>query len=72
MKHTTFLNTLNWYCVERMWFRISYSGSASSNESKAVRKSYTATHMQTYFAIFCLMARGHSLQSWLLCFAVLA
>jgi len=49
MKHSTFWNTLNWYCVECTCFRISYFGSASSNASKAVRCSYTATHMQSCF-----------------------
>jgi len=29
MKHSTFLNTLNWYCVERTCFGISSSGWAS-------------------------------------------
>ena len=72
MKQFTFLNTLNWYCIKRTCFRISSSGSANSNASKAVRSSYTATHTQSCFVIFCFMARGHSLQFRSFCFAVLA
>jgi len=33
IKQSTFLNTLNWYCIKCTCFRISYSGSACSNES---------------------------------------
>jgi len=61
MKQSTFLNNLNWYCVERTYFSISYSGSVSSNASKAVRSLYTAMHMQSCFVIFRFKARGHSL-----------
>jgi len=39
-------NTLNWYCVERTCFWISYSGNAGSN---ADRIAYTATHTQELF-----------------------
>jgi len=46
MKQSTFLNTRNWYCVKWTCFRISSSGSPSSN---AVRISYTATHTQELF-----------------------
>jgi len=37
MKQSTFLNTLNWYCVESTCLGISYSASASFNARKAVR-----------------------------------
>jgi len=70
MKQFTFLNTLNRYCVERTCFKIFYSGSASSNVSKAVRNSNTTMHMQSCFVIIRFMARGHSLQSF--CFSVSA
>jgi len=46
MKQSTFLNTWNWYYVERTCFWISSSGSAGSN---VVRISYTATHTQERF-----------------------
>jgi len=59
MKQFTFLNTLNWYCIERTCFGISYFGSANSNASKAVRSSYIATHTQSCFVIFHFMVRGH-------------
>ena len=58
-----FLNTLNWHCIGHTCFGISSSGSANSNASEAVRRSYTATHMQSCFVIFRFMARGHSIQS---------
>jgi len=54
--------TLNRYCVECTCFGISYSGSASSNASKAVRNSYTTMHTQNCFVMFRFMARGHSVQ----------
>ena len=57
MKQSMFLNTRNWYCVERTCFWISSSGSAGSN---AVRIAYTAGHTQSCFAIFRFMARGQS------------
>jgi len=46
MKQSTFLNTRNWYCVERTCFWIVFSGSAGSND---VGISYTATHTQEQF-----------------------
>jgi len=46
MKQFTFLNTRNWYYVERTCFWISSSGSADSND---VRISYTAMHTQELF-----------------------
>jgi len=58
-KHLTFSlkkTDLNWYCVKCTCFRISYV--VSPNASNAVRSSYTARHMQSYFAIFRFMARG--------------
>jgi len=63
MKQYTFLNKLNCYCVKRTCFGISYSGCASSNASKAVRSSYTATHTKSCFWIFRLMVWGRSLKS---------
>jgi len=42
----------HWYCVECMCFGISSSGRSSSNASKAVRSSYTATHPQSRFEIW--------------------
>jgi len=47
MKRSKFLNKLNWYCTECTCFRISYS--ASSNASKTVRSSCTATHTRSCF-----------------------
>jgi len=70
MQQFTFLNTLNWYCVEHTCFRISSSDSANSNASKAVRSSYT--HMLSCFVIFRFMVRGHSVQLQSFCFAVSA
>jgi len=49
MKRSKFLNKLNWYCTECTCFRISYS--ASSNASKTVRSSCTATHTRSCFVI---------------------
>ena len=46
MKHCMFLKSLNWCCVERTCFRISYSGSSSSKVSKAVRSSFNS--IQTF------------------------
>jgi len=51
-----FLNTLNWYCVKRTCFWISYSlwqclACNSSNASKAVRSSYTACY--AHAELFC-------------------
>jgi len=37
MNQSTFVNILNWYCVERMCLGISSSSRFSSNASKAVR-----------------------------------
>jgi len=71
-KQFTFLNTLNWYCIERMYFRISSSGSSNSNASKTVIHLYTAMHTQSCFVIFRFMARRCSVQSRSFCFAVLA
>jgi len=48
MKQSTFLNTRNWYCVQRTCFWISSSGSAGSN-AIAITISYTATHTQELF-----------------------
>jgi len=48
MKQSTFLNTLNWYCVEHTCFRFSYTGSASSNTSKL---SEAPTWPQTHRAV---------------------
>jgi len=62
MKQSTFLNNLNWCCVECMCFRISYSGSASSNASKAVSSLYCNAHEELFcIQIFSFMARGPSL-----------
>jgi len=59
MKQSMFLNTLNWYCVKRTCFGISYSGSASSNASQAVRNSYTA-----HAKLFCsILLHGGRTQS---------
>jgi len=60
MKQSTFLNTLNWYCVKCTCFGIFYFGSTSSNASKVVRSAYTAMHIQSCFVIFRFMMRRQS------------